>query len=55
MGVYKIINAKDFPIEKDLPLFILIVPDKKNLTYEQQYSEIIKNQQILLATIQMYH
>ena len=55
MGVYKIINSKDFPIEKDLPLFILIVPDKKNLTYEQQYSEIIKNQQILVTPFDIFY
>ena len=49
MGIYKILNSNDFPIETNLPLFILIVPDKKNITYEQQYSEIIKNQQILIT------
>ena len=43
MGIYKVMNSKDFPIETNLPLFILIVPDKKNITYEQQYSEILKN------------
>jgi hypothetical protein len=35
-------NSKDFPIETNLPLFFLIVPDKKNYTYEQQYREMIK-------------
>ena len=55
MGVYKIINSKDFPIEKDLPLLILIVPDKRNLTYEQQYSEIIKNQQILVTPFDIFY
>ncbi len=49
MGIYKIINSKDFPIETNLPFFFLIVPDKKNTTYEHQYSEIIKNQQILIT------
>ena len=55
MGIYKIINSKDFPIETNLPLFILIVPDKKDLTYEQQYSEIIKNQQTLITPFDIYY
>ena len=41
MGIYKIMNSKDFH-ETNLPLFFLIVPDKKNYTYEQQYREMIK-------------
>ena len=55
MGIYKILNSNDFPIETNLPLFILIVPDKKNITYEQQYSEIIKNQQILITPFDIYY
>ena len=55
MGIYKIINSKDFPIEGNLPFFILIVPDNKNFTYEQQYSEIIKNQQILITPFDIFY
>ena len=55
MGVYKLINSKDFPIEKDLPLLFVIVPDKRNFTYEQQYSEIIKNQQILVTPFDIFY
>ena len=29
MGIYKIINSKDFPIEGNLPFFFLIFTDKK--------------------------
>ena len=55
MGIYKILKAKDFPIESGLPLFILIVPDKKNITYEEQYSEIIKNQQTLVTSFDIFY
>ena len=55
MGIYKVMNSKDFPIETNLPLFILIVPDKKNITYEQQYSEILKNQQNLITPFDIYY
>jgi hypothetical protein len=33
MGVYKILNSKDFAIETNLPLLFLIVPDKKSYIY----------------------
>ena len=55
MGIYKIINSKDFPIEGNLPFFFLIVPDNKNFTYEQQYSEIIKNQQTLITPFDIFY
>ena len=55
MGIYKIINSKDFYIETNLPLFFLIVPDKKNISYKQQYSEIIKNQQTLVTSFDIYY
>ena len=55
MGIYKIMNSKDFHIETNLPLFFLIVPDKKNYTYEQQYREIIKNQQTLITSFDIFY
>lgn len=55
MGVYKILNSKDFTIETNLPLLFLIVSDKKNIAYEQQYSEIIKNQQTLVTPFDIYY
>jgi len=55
MGIYKIINSKDFPIEANLPFFFLIVPDKNKFTFEQQYSEIIKNQQILITPFDIFY
>jgi hypothetical protein len=55
MGIYKIINSEDFNIETNLPFLFLIVPDKKNITYEQQYSEIIKNQQTLITPFDIYY
>lgn len=55
MGIYKIINSKDFAIETDLPLLFLIVPDKINKTYAQQYTEINKNQQILVTPFDIFY
>ena len=55
MGVYKILDSKDYPIEYSLPLFILNVPDKKNIKYEEQYSEILKNQQTLGTSFDIYY
>lgn len=55
MGIYKIMNSKDFIFETNLPLLFLIVPDKKNITYAQQYSEIIKNQQTLVTPFDIFY
>ena len=55
MGIYKILNSKDFNIETNLPLLFLIVSDKKNITYEQQYSQIIKNQQTLVTPFDIFY
>jgi membrane-anchored protein YejM (alkaline phosphatase superfamily) len=55
MGIYNILNSKDFTIETNLPFFFLIVPDKKNITYNQQYSEIIKNQQNLVTPFDIFY
>lgn len=55
MGLYKIINSADYNIEFHLPIFVLIEPDKINITYEEQYSEIKKNQQILITAFDIYY
>ena len=55
MGLYKIINPDDYKIEFHLPIFVLLVPDLQNLTYEQQYSEIRKNQQNFITAFDIYY
>lgn len=55
MGVYKLISPNDWQIEKFMPIFVLIVPDSKNISYEEQYSEILKNQQILITPFDIYY
>ena len=55
MGIYKLINPNDWQIEKYLPIFIILIPDLKNTTYEQQYSEILKNQQTLITPFDIYY
>ena len=55
MGVYEILKPNDWKIEKSLPIFLIIIPDKKNKTYEEQYSEIYKNQQNLITAFDIYY
>jgi hypothetical protein len=55
MGIYEIFNSDDYKIEFSLPVFFLLVPDKNNHTYNQQYSEIIKNQQIFITPFDIYY
>ena len=55
LGVYKILNSNDWEIEKSLPIFILLNPDKQNLSYEMEYSEILKNQQTLITPFDIYY
>ena len=42
-GLYKILGAKDWNIESSLPIFIMIIFDNNNSTYNEQYYNIFKN------------
>ena len=55
MGVYKLLNPNDWKIEQSLPIFILINSDNINLSYEEEYSEMIKNQQTLITPFDIYY
>ena len=55
MGVYKLLNPNDWRIEQSLPIFILINSDNNNLSYEKEYSEILKNQQTLITPFDIYY
>ena len=55
MGVHKLLNPNDWKIERSLPIFILLVPDNKNLSYFEQFSEILKNQQTLITPFDIYY
>lgn len=55
MGIYKLFNSEDWKIEYSLPILILLVHDKSNLTYEEQYSEIKKNQQNFITSFDIYY
>ena len=55
MGIYEILKSKDYDLEFQLPFFILLVPDMKNLTYEQQYLNIYKNQQNFITSFDIYY
>jgi hypothetical protein len=53
-GIYKILKANDWNIEFALPICIMIIFDKKNNSYYQQYSEIFKNQQKFITPFDIY-
>ena len=55
MGIYKLLNSKDWEIEQYLPIFIILVPDQKNLSYNEQYSNILKNQYNLVTAFDVYY
>jgi hypothetical protein len=55
MGVYKLLNPKDYEIERSMPILIMLIPDIKNKSYEEQYSEIFKNQQTLITPFDIYY
>ena len=55
MGVYKLLNPNDWKIEQSMPIFILINSDNNNLSYENEYSEILKNQQTLVTPFDIYY
>ena len=44
-----------FKYEKILPMFYLIVNDRKNVTYEQQYKFLHKNQQTFMTGFDIYN
>ena len=44
-----------FQIERHLPMLYIICNDRKNITYDEQYNNIIKNQQILITGYDIYN
>ena len=40
---------------KAISSFFLIIPDKKNVSYTEQYSEILKNQQTFITPFDIYY
>ena len=55
MGAYKLMNPKDWEIKNVMPIFIILIPDLKNKSYEEQYSEIYQNQQTLITPFDIYY
>ena len=53
--LYKFLNSFDQEIELNNPLLLFILSDKKNITYEEQYFNIYKNQQNFVTTYDIYH
>ena len=55
MGIYKLLNTKDWEIEQYFPIFIILIPDQRNISYNEQFSEIFKNQQNLITSFDIYY
>ena len=54
-GIYKLLKSNDWNIEISLPVCIMIIFDKKNMSYNQQYSQIFKNQQTFITPFDIYY
>ena len=55
-GMPSIYSLNDFfYIERALPMFYIIINDRKNLDYNQQYFNIHKNQQTLITAFDIYN
>ena len=44
-----------YQVERNLPMLYIICNDRKNISYEQQYEYIFKNQQILITGYDIYN
>ena len=56
VGVPSIYFSSDFyNIEMNLPILLLIINDRKNLTYKEQYKYIYENQQIFITPFDIYN
>ena len=44
-----------YPIEINLPMLFILINDRKNISYEQQYNDINKNQQSLITGFDIYN
>ena len=56
VGMPSIYYSSDFyQREYDLPLLLLIINDRKNITYEKQYKYIYENQQSFITSFDIYN
>ena len=55
MGVYKLFEPNDLKLEQFFPILIIITSDIKNTSFQEQYSEIMKNQQTLVTPFDVYY
>jgi hypothetical protein len=53
--LYKFLQSLDQEIELYNPLLVFILSDNKTMSYEEQYSDIYKNQQTFITTYDICH
>lgn len=52
---YQLLQSQDREIEANNPLLFFIFPDKQWMSYEEQYGNMLQNQQIFGTTYDIYH
>ena len=52
---YKLLQSQDRDIEANNPLLFFIFPDKQWMSYEEQYGNMVLNQQVFSTTYDIYH
>ena len=56
LGIQSLFYIFEFyKIENELPMLYVIINDRKNISYHEQYSELQKNQQILITAYDIYN
>ena len=56
VGMPSIYYLNDFyQYEYDLPILLLLINDRKNITYEEQYKHILENQQTFITSFDIYN
>ena len=56
MGMPSIYYPYDFyKIEYNLPMLYMIINDRKNISYEEQYKNIYENQQTFITSYDIYN
>ena len=44
-----------FKIEKNLPILLILINDRKNISYEEQYKHIYENQQNFITSFDIFN
>ena len=48
-------STEFYSIEENLPILLIIINDRKNISYEEQYKNIYENQQVFITPFDIYN